>query len=73
MQGHADLQVNRPQAPEEPLDFAIDTSHNAAFVFMGPYIDDARNATTRYPGGIVEEQVRNGEVLFRAYFVPAER
>lgn len=63
----------RPQSPEAPLDFTADRSRDVAFVLMGPYVDDLKRVTDHYGGGVLEEQQRDGEVLFRAYFLPAER
>jgi 4-amino-4-deoxy-L-arabinose transferase-like glycosyltransferase len=62
----------RPQAIEVPLDFGADRSRDAVFILMGPYVDDLKRVTDRYGGGVIEEQTRDGEVLFRAYFLPAE-
>jgi hypothetical protein len=62
----------RPAPIQDPLSFDADRSRDVAFVLMGPYVDDLKRITDRYPGGLVEEQVRDSEVLFRAYFLPAQ-
>ncbi len=63
----------RPQSPEAPLDLTADRARDVAFVLMGPYVDELKRVTDRYNGGVVEEQQRDGEVLFRAYYLPAQR
>jgi 4-amino-4-deoxy-L-arabinose transferase-like glycosyltransferase len=62
----------RPAPIQDPLDFDADRTRDVAFVLLGPYVDDLKRITDRYPGGLVEEQLRDGEILFRAYFLRAQ-
>jgi hypothetical protein len=41
-----------------------------AFVFLGAYLEHADAVEERYPGGVMTEGVRDGEVVFRAYRLP---
>ncbi|MEX2246667.1 MAG: glycosyltransferase family 39 protein [Dehalococcoidia bacterium] len=56
---------------DEPTDYGIDRSRDAALVLMGAYLEDFDLIAERYPGGTLVEESRRGELLYRAYFLPA--
>ena len=56
-----------------PLRFDADRSRDVAFVFLGDYLGDLDDATSRYPGGEVTEAKRGSETTYRAYFLPANQ
>jgi hypothetical protein len=41
-------------------------------LFMGAYLDRLPDAVARYPGGVIREALRDGNVEFLAYELPAQ-
>jgi hypothetical protein len=64
--------VEREEFKSEPIDYGADTSRNVAFIFLGTYLQHASEVERRYPGGEVTEIKRGNEVLFHAYYLPAD-
>jgi len=58
--------------PQAELDFSADRTKDSVFMLLGGYVTVADLVEEEHPGGVLTEQVRDGEVLFRAYAVPAE-
>ena len=54
-----------------PLNFDADRNEDVAFVFLGDYLGDIHEASSRYPGGVASEGKRGSETTYRAYFLPA--
>lgn len=55
-----------------PLDLSADRSRTVAFVFLAEYFDQVDAVARLYPGGRMAETTRGGEMLYRAYELPAE-
>lgn len=63
-------------APADPLDLSVGAAagdRDVAFVFLDPYLGDLDQVVARYPGGAITEAARNGQTLFRAYYLPRAR
>ena len=54
-----------------PLRFDADRSRDVAFLFLGDYLADLDEVTSRYQGGDVTEGRRGSETTYRGYFLPA--
>lgn len=53
------------------LDLTIDRSRDVLYLFLPPYQDLAAEVSQQYPGGLIAERYdSDGEVLFRAYYLP---
>lgn len=62
------------QEPRDaPLDFTADRERDVAFVFLAPYVDEVDKVRERYPGGVETEARRGEEILYRAYYLRAEK
>jgi hypothetical protein len=56
----------------DPPPLEADRSRDVVFLFLPPYQDLADEVVERYPGGtLTEDFSREGEVLYRAYLLPA--
>lgn len=55
-----------------PLDLSMDPARPAVFLLLGTYLDVLDDLRARYPGAIVDQTERNGEVLYRAVRPKAE-
>jgi 4-amino-4-deoxy-L-arabinose transferase-like glycosyltransferase len=53
-------------------DFSADRSTDVAFVFLGTYLADFDTAVLAHPGGVETSAEREGELLYRAYFLPRQ-
>jgi hypothetical protein len=54
------------------LNFGADRSRDVAFVFLGAYLGALDRVVEDFPEGVQTEATREGEVLYRALFVPRE-
>jgi hypothetical protein len=51
---------------DAPLDLDRDPAHPTVFLLLGNYLGVADELRARYPGAQVDQQDRNGEILYRA-------
>jgi 4-amino-4-deoxy-L-arabinose transferase-like glycosyltransferase len=58
--------------PSEALVFTADRTQDVAFIFLDEYLRDFDTVASAYPDGIETVVERNGETLYRAYFLPAQ-
>lgn len=58
--------------PAEELDLSADRSRDVVFMLLGDYLDESDEIRSMYPGSALTESSRDGEVLYRAIFVPGE-
>jgi 4-amino-4-deoxy-L-arabinose transferase-like glycosyltransferase len=58
-------EFRRDASVDAPLDLRADPTGPSAFVFLGNYLDTAAQVRARYPHATMQEEARNGEVLFR--------
>jgi hypothetical protein len=55
---------------DDPLDLRRERGAPVAFVFLAPYLEELPKVQEQHPGGQTIEDLHDGEVLFRAYFLP---
>jgi 4-amino-4-deoxy-L-arabinose transferase-like glycosyltransferase len=53
-------------APAAPLDLGADPVRPTAFVLLGTYLGVVDDLRARYPDATIDEEARDGEVLYRA-------
>jgi hypothetical protein len=58
--------------PTTELNFGADRSRDVVFVFLGEYLPNFERVVDDFPDGVQTEAVRDGELLYRALFVPGE-